>query len=475
MPELKLRRTENMLEVILDEHKASIPLTGIVPEENVEQRISAVDYGRVLFEKIFQNEHLQRALSNLQSNERLVLVLDDPLLATIPWERLRDPDGRVLASYLSVVRRVPVPSPYIFSTPVKDQALVGREDLFLRIATLWSAPEQHTPILIYGQRRMGKTSVAQALASRSNFGDVTLFVYPNMIGINREGDLYYEIAERLWLFAKDKMVEPDRTRFTPKHARISFNNFLTHFHKVNEKSGVILVMDEFESLHRYLGLEVTYQAIANLHSQTQTFHWLALALVGQNDLEDLSHIYGKPLLGWEPIHVSFLDAKEVANVLANPAGDPDFPLDYTAEALTMIATLTNGQPYLVQVIGHLLVQYYNLIVFSQQKEHSGVFGTTDVQAVIDDDKFFAIASTYFKGAWVQATSRQPGEAVLLKALAKYEDGMDENALRTATDLDETNFLQSLTSLERHDILCRKDNRIHYSVPLMRRWVLVSNP
>ena len=57
------------------------------------------------------------------------------------------------------------------------------------------------------------------------------------------------MAERLWLLVEDKMVEPDSKHFTSTHARTSLNHFLAQFHKVNEKSGVILVLDEFEYLH----------------------------------------------------------------------------------------------------------------------------------------------------------------------------------------------------------------------------------
>jgi len=125
--------------------------------------------------------------------------------------------------------------------------------------------------------------------------------------------------------------------------------------------------------------------------------------VGLNDLDDLRRSYSNPLLGWEPIHVSFLDATQVANILANPLNYHDFPLDYAPEALDKIATLTNGQPYLVQVIGDLLVQHYNRVVFTKHQEHGAVFDVADIQTVVDDPKFYDTAAAYFEGVWNQVT------------------------------------------------------------------------
>jgi CHAT domain len=46
-------------------------------------------------------------LSSLPSHERLLLVADDPLLASIPWEYLRDQNDKLLAARLNFVRGIP--------------------------------------------------------------------------------------------------------------------------------------------------------------------------------------------------------------------------------------------------------------------------------------------------------------------------------------------------------------------------------
>jgi len=61
--------------VTIGEHSSSIPLAEVVTGASTWQRIydDAVAYGLDLF-------------ANLPANERLFLVADDPLVASIPWE-----------------------------------------------------------------------------------------------------------------------------------------------------------------------------------------------------------------------------------------------------------------------------------------------------------------------------------------------------------------------------------------------------
>src|SRR5207245_10808802 len=99
-------RYGDQLTVALDEHSVEIPLAELVSNASNWQRIydDAVTYGRDLFDQTFRDEHICTLLTNLSSNEHLVLVADDPLVANIPWEYLRDQNGKLLAARLNVVR-----------------------------------------------------------------------------------------------------------------------------------------------------------------------------------------------------------------------------------------------------------------------------------------------------------------------------------------------------------------------------------
>ncbi len=109
MLELVLQRAENTLTVTLGEYTGPIPLIDIAPHANLWQQIyeDAITYGRNLFDKTFRDEQIRTQLASLPANERLLLVADDPLVASIPWEYLRDGNNKLLASRLNLVRGLP--------------------------------------------------------------------------------------------------------------------------------------------------------------------------------------------------------------------------------------------------------------------------------------------------------------------------------------------------------------------------------
>src|SRR5271157_2791954 len=109
MPELLLQRNEDMIDVVFGEHRASVPLTDVALNEEKIKRIydDAAVYGRDLFNQTFRDEQMRTMLASLAANERLVLVADDPLVASIPWEYLRDQNGKLLAARLNFVRGIP--------------------------------------------------------------------------------------------------------------------------------------------------------------------------------------------------------------------------------------------------------------------------------------------------------------------------------------------------------------------------------
>ncbi len=110
MAELHLKRTDDILTVTFGEHNLSVPWADVALKKGTGQHIydDAGEYGRTLFGHVFRDESLRSALLALRSNERLVLVTEQPEVAAIPWEYLRDPNNNtLLALRLNLVRGVP--------------------------------------------------------------------------------------------------------------------------------------------------------------------------------------------------------------------------------------------------------------------------------------------------------------------------------------------------------------------------------
>ncbi|MEB3340230.1 hypothetical protein [Okeania sp.] len=148
---------------------------------------------------------------------------------------------------------------------------------------------------------------------------------------------------------------------------------------------------------------------------------IAFAFAGLHTLEEMTEDYFQPFFASViPIRVGFLNRATTRQLLANPK--PEFLLIYEAEAMDRIYDLTFGQPYLVQLLGFLLVGRYNEETFEEGKPREPVFKVADVDAIIAQNELFQNGSYYFTGVWQQAGQDASGQQDILKVLAKYSEG-----------------------------------------------------
>ncbi len=140
-------------------------------------------------------------------------------------------------------------------------------------------------------------------------------------------------------------------------------------------------------------------------------------------------------------------------LLTAPA--PDFPVAYTAGVLAFIYALTQGQPYLTQLIGHSLVSRLNEQMFEQQVERELRFDRADVEAVIGTEVFYRTGGAYFQGIWAQASQEPPGQQEILCALAGGPASDAEIASQTGADPAATEA--ALDALRRHDVVTAVDD------------------
>jgi hypothetical protein len=94
----------------------------------------------------------------------------------------------------------PFDNPYIVGDPVYPPLLVGRKDVFDRIDEVWSAKKNPDSIIIYGHRRMGKSSILRNLDQVAPPGSVV--VYADMAGetsfVATTADLLLGLADKIY-------------------------------------------------------------------------------------------------------------------------------------------------------------------------------------------------------------------------------------------------------------------------------------
>ncbi len=114
---------------------------------------------------------VSKHLALLRVNEKLTVV-------TQQKDDMPEPFGSLLGQVVNHWRRVleaakgeptraymfaPVPNPYVIASPVLGSLFVGREDILDRLTKLWAGREQGSSVVLYGHRRMGKSSILHNL------------------------------------------------------------------------------------------------------------------------------------------------------------------------------------------------------------------------------------------------------------------------------------------------------------------------
>jgi hypothetical protein len=368
--------------------------------------------------------------------------------------------------------REAVASPYIVGAPLPANRLTGRQDVFDQINAMWAKPGQRDPLVIFGHRRMSKSSIARNIQHFCKLGENTYLAVLNLQSVDLShglSDLCYALAFRLWEAATKLFDEPkieEYQEYIPALRRL-----LATLDRHTPQPRCILILDEYELIDEKLSAKAAEDFVTLLCGLTQQYPWLVMALVGLHSLEERSASFSKDIFAWRSIRVGLMDADAVAEVLQ--VEDDTFSLEYSLDAVARAHALTGGQPFLVQLLGDSLVQRFNKQLRQQLDPPSPTFSAADVDAVVTDPQFYQQGNTYFRGIWSQASKNPTGQQAILQALALHEAGLDRTALQRASSLEPAAFNDALDALQRHDVVTVVNERYRYAVELMRRWV-VSN-
>jgi hypothetical protein len=431
-------------------------------------------------------------VNQLAALARATDALDD--LDTYADSEVMDPERRILRRIIRQWRRLisevggevgretiagPVANPYVAGNPVTGSLFVGREDIMRRLEELWAKEGQCPSVVIFGHRRMGKSSILHNLGVGARFGTRTAVVDFNMqrVGlVESTGELLYNLAlsmyDSLSPAQQHALGEPDEQLFIARNPYTAFDRFIKKLDRVRDGWRLIIAVDEFELIERLIDEQrLEPQLLDFWRGLIQTYPWYIMAFAGLHTLQEMTQDYWNPLFGSVTrIPVSFLGRGAAQRLLTQPS--PDFSIDYDPQAIERIMALTNGQPYLMQLIGHALVTRFNRQTFEEGVERARRFTPEDVEAVISTPEFYRDGDAYFTGVWSQAATSEPaGQTDILRALSGSPLSLAQLTDALSLPADQTEA--ALQTLQRHDVIAKRDDTYVYTVELMRQWVVIS--
>ena len=345
----------------------------------------------------------------------------------------------------------PILNPYTIGDPVLGNRFIGREDILRQLEALWIVNASPQSVILYGHRRMGKTSILRNISMR--LGSEISVAYINLLSIgsatNGITDILMAICDAI---TEATDIPAPNNNDLLQFPETTFRRHLQHINKTFTGKGLIIALDEFEKIEKLIEEgKLGKDFLQFLRGMVQMSSKIAFAFAGLHTLQEMNADYFQPFYAsFIPISVAFLTRKATHQVLANP--DPEFLLEYEPEALDYIYQLTNGQPYLTQLIGFQLVRLFNDYVFEQGTPRDRTFTIADVCTVCDGENFFNIGIHYFKGVWDQAAEGATGQQDILKALAPYVQGITESALIAQTNLTSDSIQSALNTLKQHDVI-----------------------
>ena len=246
-------------------------------------------------------------------------------------------------------------NPYIIGCPVNGpDRFFNREKLLAFVAD--NLNQGARAILLYGQRRIGKSSVLAQLPYA--LGNEYTFISLSLEGKSQKG-----LAQVLHELAKETLFSLEEASWVPLLPSIAeltlkpelfVTQFLRQVHELSDRRDLVLLLDEFDTLGDYppesAGTHLFPYLQEFISAPGDHYKFLRIVPVIGRRLDDLPILrkvfHSAPL--WE---IRLLDFTSAAKLITDPAKGI---LTYSQDAIEAVFELCAGHPYFTQVMGFAL-------------------------------------------------------------------------------------------------------------------------
>lgn len=406
-------------------------------------------------------ERLDSLLRELTYSAERYAARFQPIAAA--WWRLVHHEVAMLTADAEL--RQEIESPYIIGIPLtaQQEIFVGRADICERIEQLLRDPH-HPPLLLYGQRRMGKTSLLNNLGRLLPSTIVPLFV--DLQGpVALAGDhasFLYNLARAMSDSARrqrDLVLPPLARTELAADPFTCFDEWLDAVEGTLGDAVTLLALDEFEVLDSAFATG-RLQAEAVLGSLR---HWVQhrprfkILLTGSHVVEELRS-WANYLINVQVVHIGYLEEAETYRLVEHPV--QEFALRYEPAAAQRVWQLTHGHPALTQLLCYEIVALKN----RQPPVARRLATVADVESAADEA--LERGALFFHEL---ATGQLTPEA---RALLHWLASQGEGALVSVTKVQAAwpvGLKPALTLLLRRELLEYVHGGYRIQVELIRRW------
>ena len=360
-------------------------------------------------------------------------------------------------------------NPYIAGNPVTgEEMFFGREDIFQFIRQTLTGKHRDQVIVLYGQRRTGKTSILYQLHRRLDTRYLCIFVDLHGLFMENEGTFLWELANQIRrVLARDHgivLATLDRSAFEADARSYFANDFLDQAWQAVGDRHILLMIDEAVRLQEQVAagkLDTSiFEYLRYLMQHYERLNFLFSIGSGLEQMEkEYAFLFNVALYK----KISFLERAAAVDLITQPARDR---YQVEPEAVDHILQVTACHPYFTQLLCHSL--------FNRWRQKGGDRITSgDVEAVMEEVVERGLA--VLKHTWEDST---PGEKAVMAGLAATMGERNQPVDRAAAarawaglgvTLPDDEAARAMKSLAARDIL-NGDDQVKYAVDLTHFWL-----
>ncbi|MBD2169035.1 ATP-binding protein [Calothrix membranacea FACHB-236] len=356
-----------------------------------------------------------------------------------------------------------IDNPYIIGVPLNEQLEIftGRTSIGLRIEQLL-LDFRRPPLLLYGQRRMGKTSLLNNLGKLLPNTIIPMFVdlqgAPSSAS-NHAGFLY-NLAREMVKSAKQQgvILLPLTREVLNSDPFTSFDEWLDKVEQKLKKNTALLMLDEFEVLDSAItkGRFDEQDILGMLRHLIQHRPRFKVLLAGSHTIEEYQR-WASYLINVQVVHISYLKEAEARQLIERPV--KDFTLRYEPDAVERVLQLTRCHPFLIQLLCAEIIALKN----EQDPSVRRLATLADVEAAIPE----AFKSGSFFFADIQNNQVDDHGRAILRFIAAQGEGAMVNIQAISQQFPNADI--TLKLLLQRELIEENGQDYCFSVELIRRW------
>jgi len=366
-----------------------------------------------------------------------------------------------------------IQNPYVAGKPIVDPKMfVGRGKIFNKIESNFFGVKTNNIVLLYGERRIGKTSILKQIQNRFTDRSFSIFIdmqglYPGVESMKTEDEFFNSIsAEACRELSNRKIKTESLLKDKPKSELYPWfrNNFIPSVQEKIGKRSLLLMLDEFGLVLESIGKKkLPIDLLSHLRHLMQHIKDLDFILAGTSDLLELAQNQTSILFNLAiPMKVSFLDRDSSVKLITDPVRL--YNMEYDPEVIDDIIEKTGGHPYLTQFVCHEMVDLHN----QKKKSRISLEFLQEISEQIMDQ-----CAQHFKFLWNQASKE---ERALLSYLTISDDPfppgeIERGIISNNPEISEQKVMNAIDSLIAKDLIIgSKGEGYKLAVGLMRIWL-----